>query len=83
MPFTTRRGAVAGYVCEFSDNELGGAFPTYGQPDKDDQARQALQSAFPKYDLVAVDCRSLIRQHGSLHCATMQFPRGVLVRPNV
>lgn len=58
-------------------------YPTYGQPDKDDQARQALQCAFPKYDLVAVDCRSLIRQHGSLHCATMQFPRGVLVRPNI
>lgn len=53
-------------------------YPTYGQPENDDLARRALQSVFPKYDLVGIDCRSLIRQHGSLHCATMQFPRNVL-----
>ena len=52
--------------------------PTYGQPDNDDLARCQLQKAFPRYDIVPVDCRVLIRQHGSLHCSTMQFPVGVL-----
>ena len=52
--------------------------PTYGQPENDDFARRQLQKAFPKYDIVPIDCRVLIRQHGSLHCSTMQFPVGVL-----
>lgn len=53
-------------------------YPTYAQADKDDAARLSLQKAFPRHDIVPVDCRPLIRQHGSLHCATMQFPKGVL-----
>ena len=53
-------------------------YPTYGQPEHDDDARRALAQAFVGYDLAGIDCRSLIRQHGSLHCATMQFPVGVL-----
>ncbi len=53
--------------------------PTYGQPETDDLARRQLQKAFPRYDIVPIDCRVLIRQHGSLHCSTMQFPVGVLV----
>lgn len=52
--------------------------PTYGQPENDDLARSQLQRAFPKYDIVPIDCRVLIRQHGSLHCSTMQYPVGVL-----
>jgi agmatine/peptidylarginine deiminase len=27
---------------------------------------------------VGIDCRALICQHGSLHCATMQLPKGAL-----
>ena len=50
--------------------------PTYGQPENDERARQQLQKAFPKHEIVPVDCRVLIRQHGSLHCCTMQFPVG-------
>ncbi|MGM9687756.1 MAG: agmatine deiminase family protein [Alloprevotella sp.] len=53
-------------------------FPTYAQPDNDAAAAKALQRAYPAHDIVGVDCRALICQHGSLHCATMQFPRGVL-----
>jgi len=53
-------------------------YPTYGQPEADAAARQALGCIFEKTDLVGIDCRVLIRQHGSLHCATMQYPRGVL-----
>lgn len=51
--------------------------PTYGQPDNDETAKFALQKAFPSHEIVLIDCLSLIRQHGSLHCATMQYPRGV------
>ena len=53
--------------------------PTYGQSDTDELARRQLQKAFPKHDIVPIDCRVLIRQHGSLHCSTMQYPVGVLV----
>ena len=60
---------------------LNGAvlLPTYGQPENDELARCQLQKAFPRYDIIPIDCRVLIRQHGSLHCSTMQFPVGVLV----
>jgi len=52
-------------------------YPTYQQP-ADEQARQVLQAAFPTLQVVGVDCRPLISQHGSLHCVTMQYPIGVL-----
>lgn len=52
--------------------------PTYAQPDLDRMAEQMLRIAFPDREIVGVDCRALIRQHGSLHCATMQLPAGVL-----
>ncbi len=53
-------------------------YPTYAQPDNDAQAARALRQAFPDRDIVGVDCRALIRQHGSLHCVTMQYSWGVL-----
>lgn len=52
--------------------------PTYGQPQLDSQAHRQLQSAFPKHEIVDIDCQALIIQHGSLHCCTMQFPLGVV-----
>ena len=51
--------------------------PTYGQPDMDELAKRQLQKAFPRHDIVCIDCRVLVRQHGSLHCSTMQYPIGV------
>lgn len=51
--------------------------PLYNSP-KDEIARQQLQKAFPDREIVGIDCCPLIRQHGSLHCVTMQFPKGVL-----
>jgi agmatine/peptidylarginine deiminase len=51
--------------------------PFYNSP-KDEVALQQLQKAFPGYDIIGIDCRPLIKQHGSLHCVTMQFPKGVL-----
>lgn len=49
-------------------------YPTYGQPANDAAAAQVLAAAFPGRDIVGIDCRALIRQHGSLHCVTMQYP---------
>ncbi len=48
--------------------------PVYGQPMNDLRARQTLQIVFADREIIPVDCRALIRQHGSLHCATMQVP---------
>ncbi len=48
--------------------------PTYNQPDFDEQAIKTIQEAFPTYEIVGIDCCALIKQHGSLHCATMQYP---------
>ena len=50
--------------------------PVYGQAEKDLKACQLIGEAFPGRKVVAVDCRPLICQHGSLHCATMQLPKG-------
>ena len=52
--------------------------PTYNQPDLDAEALHTIGTAFPGREVVGIDCRSIIKQHGSLHCCTMQFPEGVL-----
>lgn len=51
--------------------------PAYGQTRKDELAARILNVAFER-EVVAIDCRALIRQHGSLHCATMQMPLQIL-----
>ena len=53
-------------------------YPTYNQPENDEKARLALQLAFPAHEIIGIDCSALIKQHGSLHCVTMQFPENVL-----
>ncbi len=52
--------------------------PTYAQPENDQKAIEVLKEAFPDREIIGVDCRALIKQHGSLHCVTMQYPIGVL-----
>jgi len=47
--------------------------PTYNSP-KDEIALNQLKKAFPDRDIIGIDCRALIKQHGSLHCVTMQYP---------
>lgn len=49
--------------------------PTYDQPDLDAEAMRVIGEAFPGREIVGIDCRSIIKQHGSLHCCTMQYPR--------
>lgn len=48
--------------------------PTYNSK-KDEIAAQLLQTAFPDREIVGINCLPLIKQHGSLHCVTMQFPK--------
>ncbi len=55
--------------------------PTYEDPERDELARRQLQQAFPRHEIVPIDCRILIEQHGSLHCCTMQFPQGTSPLP--
>jgi len=47
--------------------------PIYGSP-KDALALKQLQLAFPDRDVIGIFCLPLLKQHGSLHCVTMQFP---------
>ena len=51
--------------------------PGYGDPAAAAAAR-VLARAFPDRAIEIVPCRPLIEQNGSLHCVTMQLPRGVL-----
>ena len=50
-------------------------YPTYAQPENDNLAAEVLSKAFSGYEIVGIDCRALIKQHGSLHCVTMQYPK--------
>ena len=56
--------------------------PTYAQPDLDREACRIIGLAFPDREIVPIDSRAIIRQHGSIHCCTMQFPNGTLVIKN-
>lgn len=51
--------------------------PSYGQQANDFLASKIIRVAFPDHKVVSVDCTTLLWQHGSLHCATMQLPRGL------
>ena len=51
--------------------------PFYGTP-KDKIAQRLLQEAFPDREIIGINCLSLLEQHGSLHCVTMQLPQGSL-----
>jgi len=51
--------------------------PAYGDP-ADAVAAAVLEKAFPDREIVQVPCRPLIWQNGSLHCITMQLPKGLI-----
>lgn len=52
--------------------------PTYGQPKNDEQALAIINNVFSDRTAVGIDCSALIKQHGSLHCITMQIPENFL-----
>ncbi len=51
--------------------------PTYRVP-QDGPALEIFKTLFPDREIIGIDCRPLIAQHGSLHCVTMQYPAGVV-----
>jgi agmatine/peptidylarginine deiminase len=51
--------------------------PTYGVK-QDAEALGILKPVFPDREIIGINCRTLIEQHGSLHCVTMQYPMGAL-----
>ena len=52
-------------------------FPVYGVK-QDAGALNIIAELFPGREIIAVNSVPLIRQHGSVHCISMQFPEGVL-----
>jgi len=51
--------------------------PTYNDP-ADSLALTVIGKAFADREIIGIDCSTLILQHGSLHCITMQIPGGVV-----
>jgi agmatine deiminase len=52
--------------------------PIYGVA-QDEEALKVLAECFPEREIIGIDCRSLIEQHGSLHCVTMQYPAALSI----
>ncbi|MEZ4925780.1 MAG: agmatine deiminase family protein [Saprospiraceae bacterium] len=51
--------------------------PVYGVS-QDQVAMDIFKMIFPNREVIGIDCRPLIEQHGSLHCITMQYPADFL-----
>jgi len=51
--------------------------PTY-RVSQDQEALAVFKTIFPDREIIGIDCRMLIEQHGSLHCVTMQYPQGIM-----
>lgn len=54
--------------------------PQYQDP-ADARAKTVLAELFPDREVVGIPALPLIRQHGSVHCATMQLPAAVTLEP--
>ncbi len=52
--------------------------PTYGSELKDNLALKMIGTVYSDRKVVGIDCRALLEQHGSLHCATMQLMPGTI-----
>lgn len=48
--------------------------PIYND-DNDKIALDIFKKLFPKREIIAINCTTLIKQNGSLHCVTMQYPK--------
>ena len=51
--------------------------PIYADERTDKIAIEQIGKAFPQHQIIPIDCRALIQQSGSLHCATMQLPQEI------
>jgi len=50
--------------------------PIY-QNEKDDDALNILQDCFPNRNIIGIPFLAAVQQNGSLHCLTMQIPKGI------
>ncbi len=48
--------------------------PTYGQPDRDDEALEILAGCFPDREIVGFDCQDIIHEGGAIHCMSQHQP---------
>ncbi|MDD5158034.1 agmatine deiminase family protein [Sulfurimonas sp.] len=76
------------YACYFDNERLPATYanflfvngavlvPTY-RVAQDEEALDIFRKTFPERDIVGINCFELIKQHGSLHCVTMNFAIGV------
>ncbi|KOH45637.1 agmatine deiminase family protein [Sunxiuqinia dokdonensis] len=51
--------------------------PVY-EVQQDAEAIEIMKQLFPEREIIPINSRALIKQHGSIHCISMQFPQGVL-----
>ncbi|MEA5535317.1 agmatine deiminase family protein [Crocosphaera sp. XPORK-15E] len=51
--------------------------PTY-RDQADEKALMQIEKAYPDHEIIGIDCLPLIHQFGSLHCMSMQLPKGFL-----
>jgi len=51
--------------------------PVYGVP-QDEEAIRIVNQIFSNQEVIPINCRALVQQHGSLHCVTMQIPEEVV-----
>ncbi|MDJ0511169.1 MAG: agmatine deiminase family protein, partial [Crocosphaera sp.] len=51
--------------------------PTYDDQ-ADETALKQIQKAYPNHEIIGIYCLPLIYELGSLHCMTMQLPKGFL-----
>ena len=49
--------------------------PTYNDKKNDNLAKRKLKKIFKDKKIIKINSLSLIKQHGSLHCASMQIPK--------
>lgn len=52
--------------------------PFYGS-EKDGMVKNIFEEIFPEREIIGINCLPLIKQHGSLHCVTMQYPLNVVL----
>jgi LL-diaminopimelate aminotransferase len=67
-----------GNILDLFDEDNKVLVPAYNQPHNDEMAIKRIQEAFPKHEIKGINCLPLIKQHGSLHCITMQFPANII-----
>ena len=62
---------------ELNPGPPGALLPVYGDP-ADTQAIQAMSAVAGDRSVVPINCRTPIEEFGSLHCLTMQLPKGAI-----